>query len=235
MSTPRPTTGLRARGGLLAASLLLLSGCGVAGTDWHPGVAVEVGSKTVTGNRVDEVTATFCKALGPQLAQQGQILPLGLLRGSIASQLGLVAAAQELADQYDVDPGQAYRDRVDEVEGQVAALPQDQQDAVVTVQTAGDYINGVITAVGQQQLREQGQAEPEDQAALQQGQKTFDAFLTDNDFQIDPRYGVQIADGQISSADTGLSYALSDTATLAAADQPDPDYAAGLPANQRCG
>jgi peptidyl-prolyl cis-trans isomerase SurA len=41
-------------------SVVLLSGCGIAGTQFHPGVAAEVGDQTITSRHVDKVTDDYC-------------------------------------------------------------------------------------------------------------------------------------------------------------------------------
>ena len=43
--------------------VVLLVGCGVAGTQFNPGVAAQVGDQTITTRHVDEVTANYCTAL----------------------------------------------------------------------------------------------------------------------------------------------------------------------------
>ena len=45
------------------ASVVLLAGCGVAGTQFHPGIAAEVGDQTITTRHVDQVTDDYCKAV----------------------------------------------------------------------------------------------------------------------------------------------------------------------------
>ena len=42
---------------LAVPCLLLLSGCGVAGTEFNPGVAARVGDETITTDDVDDLAA----------------------------------------------------------------------------------------------------------------------------------------------------------------------------------
>src|SRR5688500_6009522 len=129
---------IRPPAGILAASALLLagalSGCGVAGTGLHPGVAAEVGDEQVTVSRVDEVTSNYCTAIREQLRGQNQVVPLRFLRSGVAGQLALVAAAEQFADEHGVEPGPEHDQKVAELEGAVEALPEGQQDAVIAIE-----------------------------------------------------------------------------------------------------
>ncbi|MFC4783436.1 hypothetical protein ACT8ZV_03115 [Nocardioides sp. MAHUQ-72] len=221
--------------GLAAVSLLLtgaLSGCGVAGTDFHPGVAARVGDDTVSVSRVDTVASDYCGAIEKQLVGQGQVVPLRYLRGYVAGQLALVAAARQLGEQYDVGPGAQYDQKVAQLESAVADLPQDQQDAVVEIEASTTYIATVLQAVGEQVLGSQGGKKS---AAGKAGEKAFTSWLDEHGVEVDPQFGVAIEDGKAVQTDTSVSYALGDTAVQGDAKTPDTAYAAGLPDSQRCG
>ena len=88
--------------------LLLLSGCGVAETQFHPGVAAQVGDRTITTDRVDELTTGFCSAVEEQITSGGQSYPLRLFKRGIVGQLALQSAAEQLAEEFDVEPGADY-------------------------------------------------------------------------------------------------------------------------------
>src|SRR5262245_22775338 len=94
----------------LIASGALLAGCGEA----HPGVAVQAGDHTVSVDEVDTLAKDFCTVLSPQLKNQDepQTLPLSYLRGGIAGLLAQRSVAEQLADQYDVGPGDLYEKKV---------------------------------------------------------------------------------------------------------------------------
>jgi hypothetical protein len=225
--------------GTIAASALLLggalSGCGVAGTGFHPGVAAEVGDDQVSVSRVDEIASNYCSAISEQLRGDNQVLPLRYLRGGIAGQLALVAAAEQLADEYGVEPGRVYDQKVAELQGAVADLSEGQRDAVIAIESSATYISGVQQAVGTQILRRQETAKPTTAEATQAGQEAYHAWLDEHDVDIDPQFGVAVRDGQTVPTDTSLSYAVGDTAKKGGADTPDPAYAGSLPAAHRCG
>src|SRR5690242_2271116 len=80
------STTLRSLAGLVAGSALLvsgLSGCGVAGTDFHPGVAARVGDATVSVDEVDSLTDSYCSAIEDQLTKAKNVVPLGYLRSGV--------------------------------------------------------------------------------------------------------------------------------------------------------
>src|SRR5919112_1090637 len=105
--------------GTVAASVLVLagalSGCGVAGTGFHPGVAAQVGDDQIKVSRVDTIASDYCSAIREQLRGENQVLPLRYLRGGIAGQLALVAAAEQLAEEHGVEAGAQYDQKVAEL------------------------------------------------------------------------------------------------------------------------
>jgi peptidyl-prolyl cis-trans isomerase SurA len=223
---------------MAAGSLLLvgtLSGCGVAGTDFHPGVAAQVGDDTISVSRVNSVVSGYCSALEDQLAAQQQVLPLRYLRGGVAGELALVAAARQFADEKGVEPATSYDDKVAQLRSAVSDLPEDQQDAVIEVESSSAYVAGVEQAVGEQLLAGQGDTAPQPADAVKAGTKEFTAWLADQDVSIDPQFGVSIETGQAVPTDTSVSFPLGDTAQQGEAASPDPSYAAGLPGSLRCG
>jgi hypothetical protein len=225
--------------GTVAASVLVLagalSGCGVAGTGFHPGVAAQVGDDQIKVSRVDAIASDYCSAIREQLRGENQVLPLRYLRGGIAGQLALVAAAEQLAEEHGVEPGTQCDQKVADLKGAVAELPEGQQDAVIAIESSTTYITGVQQAVGTQLLREQGTRRPTSEQAGQAGQEAFNAWLEENDVTIDPQFGVELRDGQAVPVDTSLSHAVGTTARNGDADTPDPEYAGSLPASLRCG
>ena len=88
--------------------LVLLSGCGVAETQFHPGVAAEVGDRTITTDRVDDLTSGFCAAIEDQIAAQGQAQPLHDFEVYVVDRLALQSAVEQIAEDYDVQPGSDY-------------------------------------------------------------------------------------------------------------------------------
>jgi peptidyl-prolyl cis-trans isomerase SurA len=224
--------------GLAVVSLLLaggLSGCGVAGTDFHPGVAAQVGNDTISVSEVNSVSTNYCSAIKSQLQGQNQVLPLRYLRGGVVGQLALLSAARQFAAEHHVDAGYQYDQKVSELQSAVAALPEEQQQAVVEIESSSTYISDVELAVGKQILKQSGATSRKSSDATAAGQKAFASWLDDQDIAIDPQFGVEIKNAQAVPTDTSVSYALGDTATMANADTPDQSYAASLPSSHRCG
>lgn len=218
--------------GLLAG---LLSGCGVAGTGFHPGVAAEVGDDTISVTKVNQFTSDYCTAIEGQLADNNQVLPQRYLRGGIAGQLVLVSAAEQLAAEYDVEPGMQYDQKVAELQAGTAELSEGEQEAVIEIESSSTYVTGIQEAIGEQLLVAKGVNDPTIDKARAAGKRVFDRWLADHDVTIDPQFGVEIKDGQPVPTDTSLSYAVGDTAKEGQADSPDQEYAAGLPDSHRCG
>lgn len=233
---PRPLARPFARpfAGVVATVLLstgLLSGCGVSGV--NPGVAARVGDDTVSVRTVDDLSAAYCSAITDQLAQAKQSVPQRYLRSGIAGQLALLAAARQFAAERGVEAGKAYETKVADLKGATAALPAEQQHAVIEVDSSAAYITSVLQAVGEQELSGQDAQDSTKTAAA--GQQAFKVWLGDHPVEIDPQFGVAIKDGQAVRVDTSVSVAVGKTAQNGQADTPDPAYVAGLPDAHRCG
>lgn len=229
MSMSRPLAGVA------AVSALLLSGCGVAGTSFHPGVAAQVGDQTISVSKVDSVASSYCSAIEPQLSSQKQVVPRHYLRDGIAGRLTLVAAAQQLADQYGVDAGTQYDQKVAELQNAVKDLPEDQQQAIIEIEASTTYLGGVEQAVGEKVLAAQGTSSPSSQAAAKAGQAAFAKWFDQHDVAIDPQFGIEIKNGQTVKTDTNISFPVGDEAKQGEAATPDQSYAATLPGAHTCG
>jgi hypothetical protein len=226
------STRLRSRtgcwAGLALAATVLLTGCNDVPA-LSPGVAAQVGDDTISMSTVNDVTAAYCGAAESQL-QEDQALPQHYLRGQVAGSLALRAAAGQFAAEQGVTADPTYDEAVKQAEQSLADLDAAQRQAIIDVQGASTYVTAVETAAGAALDGSGG-----DKAQLAAGQKAFQDWLGDRDIRIDPRLGVSIDDGTSQRSDSSLSFALSDTATKADADQPDSTYAGALPDNQRCG
>ena len=228
--------------------VVLLVGCGVAGTQFHPGVAAQVGDETITSRHVDEVTDNYCTALEKVTKGQPQAnvepTPLSHFSAQFATALVEKAAAEQLADDHDVEPTSSYRSDLAQLEPQIADLDDDEQDAVREVIGAQAYTDDVLTQIGAQSLEEQGGAEATVADQLAEGRSLLDAWIKDHDVEVNPKYAVAV--GGAEPVDTDLSFALGDTAkggALGPADPQNPDadedelraaYVAGLPADLVC-
>lgn len=221
---------------LAVLPVVLLTGCGVAGTQFHPGVAAQVGDETITTRHVDEVTSNYCKAIervNQDSAQGGgQQTPLRYLSHEFANSLVIRAVAERLADEYDVQPTGDYQANLAQLEPQLEPLTEDEADAVREVIGANDYADNVLTQIGEQLLEDEGTTDstPEDQLAA--GRDRLAEWADDNDVEVNPRYAIEF--GTPEQVDTDLSYAVGEAATGGLVAQADPAYTSSLPDHLVC-
>jgi hypothetical protein len=221
--------------GVVALAAFTLSGCGGA----IPGVAVEVGDQSVSTSRVDELTVAYCEGLEPQLESRGSVFPMSYVRGYVVRNLAVRAAAEQLAEDYDVQLPASYAESVRSLREQLAAgFREDRIDDVVEVESVGAYVQAVQLEVGRLLLAGEGDSGAAQDAQLARGQQAMTEWLGEHPAEVNPRYGIKVVDVSLDApafVDTSTSYALSENATKGAQAEPDQAYAAGLPASQRCG
>ena len=244
MSTRGSRTGA-ARVAALAATAVLLTGCGVAGTDFQPGAAAQVNATDISLDTVDAYTTAFCEAIDS--GSFGEVGPVarGELRQGVSGNLVRKAAAEQFAAEYGVEPGSYYEQVRTQVADQVAALPDEVGDALIEVQSADTFVNEVSSRVGEAALQREGTETPRPADSLERGLQIFAGWLEEQQVELNPVLGVTLDDaGAWAPADGSTSVAASTEAVLStsspvdAAGQPDPDYTAfvaALPASQRCG
>ena len=241
MSTAR--TGLAA---LLAVGALALSSCGVAGTDWQPGVAAEVGDQDLPSSTVDDYATDFCAildsgALGPQVG----VVARSELRAGIAGNLVRKIAAEQLAAEYGASPSSYYEKTRSDVGSRYPDASESELSSIVDVQTADVYVNEIASAVGESTLTREGTSSPSPDESLQRGLEVFADFVRGEQVTIDPSLGIALGDdGNWQAADSSTSIPASAAAAIAVAGPadasgvPNPDYAsyvASLPSSQKCG
>lgn len=221
--------------GVVALAAFVLSGCGGA----LPGVAVEVGDKTVSTSTVDDLTVAYCEGLEPQLEASGAVFPMSYVRGYVVRNLAVRAAAEQLAETYRIKLPASYAEAVRDLRGQLAAgFREDRVDDVVEVESVGAYVQAVQIEVGEVLLASEGDSGADDQAKLARGQEALTEWLAEHPAEVNPRYGIRVADTSLDAppfVDTSTSYALSDEAAKGALTEPDQAWAATLPSSQRCG
>lgn len=239
----RPSSS-RSRGAAFGAAALLatglLGGCSVAGTDFQPGVAARVGGDTVTSSEVDRLTVAACDAFGPQLAAANQVLPLRLIKTTVAQNLALGSAVRQLGQEYDVAPGPAYEQSLATAVPADADLSTREREAVELVSGTNALVSDVLGQVGAEVAAEAGgsgaQVAAASQEAVTLGGEELTAWLERNDVELDPQYGVAVTDTGSQTTDTALSFPVSDLARAGAAEsEPDPATTMALPQTQRCG
>ena len=222
---------------VLATSVVLLTGCGVAGTDFNPGIAAEVGDDTLTTKHVDTVTHDYCAALetvtkGQPSAAGQPAMPMRYFSHDFVSELITRSAAEQLADDHGVEPSGAYKTDLAQLEPQLVDLTEAQRDAVVEVIGARAYSQDVLTVIGGEALAEDGNDDATDEDKLAAGEEVLDEWVADHDVEINPKYGLEY--GTPTQVDTDLSYALGTTAKAGLQPEPDSDYADSLPAHLVC-
>ena len=216
-------------------SVVLLAGCGVAATQFHPGIAAEVGDQTITSRHLDKVTHDYCtgfEQINKDDPQPGDPIPLRYVTNQFATFLVTRAAAEQLAEQYDVQPSSTYKGALAQIEPELEDLSEDQRDAFREILGARAYNEDVLTQIGEISLQDQGttDATPEDQYA--EGQKVLAAWYDDHDVEVNPKYAVDLdATGQV---DTDLSYPVGATAKDGLKPEPDPGYTSSLPSHLVC-
>ncbi len=215
-------------GGVVLAAALLLSGC--AGL--RPGTAVQVGDEQITDSELDEVTTSYCEAAQSSLDQQAQSVPNGYFRTGIAGLLATREVAEQVVAERGLEVGpEDYQQQVTELRGQIASLPEDHQEAVLTVETARLYTESAQAAIGQDVLG--GDGEEADFTAA--GAQEMERWVDDNGVEFDPALNVTLRDGQPAMTDESLSFAVSEGAKAAQEEQPNSALAAEMPDAQRCG
>ena len=215
-------------GSVAAVAVLLLSGC--AGL--RPGTAVQVGEEQISASEVDQVATQFCEALEPQLRQQAETIPHSYFRGGIAGTLALREVAEQVAAEHGVEAdSEEYRQQLADLKRNVASLPEEQQEAVITIESAPLYVQAVQVAVGEKLLDGEG-----DQAAFAAaGGEEMQRWIEEHDVEFDPALNTTIRDGQIATADGALSFPASETARSGMEEQPNAVLARRLPDSHRCG
>jgi hypothetical protein len=217
--------------------LVLLAGCGVAGAQFHPGVAADVGDQTITTRHVDQVTDDYCKALevvnkGQQQAADSE-RPMRYLSNIFATTLVTQAAAEQLADEYGVQPSPAYETSLNQLEPELKNLSDSEKDAVREVVAAQAYNQDVLTQIGEISLKKQGNTSATTDDQYAEGQKLLDKWMSDHDVTVNPKYSIDFQ-GKANPADTDVSYPLGAAAKGGMEATPSPAYTDALPPNQVC-
>lgn len=216
---------------LTAATLgvagLLLTGCGSAA----PGVAARVGDQELTVRQVDSATASYCTALGELESE----VPMSYVRQFVIQLLALRSQAEQIADDYGVEPGSTYRNDVAQRQGTAATKPEEVRQDYLELSSTTAYAQDIIDQVGRIELDEQGVVDPTAEQVSQAGVDVFNRWPDANGIEIDPRYGLENVDGTLTPVDTSTSVAVGEIAKAGLATEPDTAYAQSLPPTHRCG
>jgi len=207
-----------------------LAGCGAL----HPGVAVTAGDDTISLSRVDEVTRDVCVVIQSDPRSQGSYAMEAIRRGVVAN-LAMRLAASQLAERYGVSTGKDYATQVKLYERNLSQVEPDVRANAMEVLTASSYVQAIVEAVGGIELANEGVDDPTSTDLTDKGNAVLVAWSEEHGLEIDPRFSLALGDTGIEPSRHDTSYAVSDFATQAAAEQPDETFVNALPPSQRCG
>lgn len=211
----------------LGVAGLLLTGCGSAA----PGIAARVGDQELTVRQVDSVTENYCTALGELESE----VPMSYVRQFVIQLLALRAQAEQIADQYGVEPGSTYLNDVAQRQGTAATKPAEVREDYVDLASTQAYAQDILDQVGAIELEEDGVVDATAEQVSQAGVDVFNQWPDVHGVEIDPRYGLRSVDGVLTPVDTNTSVAVGETARSGLATEPDTAYAMSLPLTHRCG
>ena len=211
----------------LGVAGLLLTGCGSAA----PGVAARIGDQELTVRQVDSVTSHYCTALGELESE----VPMSYVRQFVIQLLALRSQAEQIADEYGVEPGSTYLNDVAQRQGTAATKPEAVREDYVDLASTQAYAQDILDQVGKIVLDEQGVDDATAEQISQAGVDVFNQWPDIHGVEIDPRYGLKSIDGVLTPVDTNTSVAVGKTAKSGLATQPDTAFAKSLPTTHRCG
>ena len=225
--------------GLAAVAALTLSACGDTspGTA-SPGTAVTIGDQALAASEVDDLSVAYCDGLEAQLKSGGAVFPMSYVRAYVVRNLTVQAAAEQLAEEYDVTLPPSYDQALRDLETNLAGIREDRVEAVMEVESVTAYVQAVETEVGGLLLAEEGTTDADDATKQARGADALQQWISEHPADVNPRYGIAVSTPSLDAptfVDTSTSYALSPDAVAAAQAEPDMELAATLPSSQRCG
>ncbi len=217
----------KARPGRLATAVLavlLVTGC----AQNAPGVAAQVGDDRISDEQVDELAEALCVLSDDAGQAQGPVPTQQVRRQALQILLDNQLAAGI------IDPDAVDDEQLDAFRQQVAApreaLPERLRGPFDEAVEGFAIAQLGLAVLGRESLGAEGTEEPDDQAALAEGQRLRNRHAREVGVSVDPRFGT-FARGQVQASDGSLSVAVSDQAKASAtADGVGTD----LPANLSC-
>src|SRR5690606_10082429 len=119
------------------------------------------------------------------------------------------------AEAYDVDPGPEVTQDLNRRRQGADEVPEELTDEFVTAMNTEAYVTSVLRRVGEASLRSEGVRRPGQDAAMQRGSELFGQWATEADVSFDPRYGVDVEEGQLVPNRGGTSFPVSEQAEKA--------------------
>lgn len=219
-----------AAGAALAATGLLVSGCG---DGVAPGVAAEVGDTTISVDEVDDLATMICQ-IDVGAGQAGS--PLSTQRTTALNLLLQIELGREIGDVDEVPQEQVSQ----ALQGAAQArefVSDDLQEYFDEIVTESTRSAAALEAIAVQNIVERGEQPSQENVPPEVGQLQAD-YLEETTLEVDPRFG-EVQQGQILGGDGSISVPVSETALGFAPQQgqdpmqpaPPPD---DLPASQVC-
>lgn len=231
---------------VLAAVLAtgLLGGCSLAGTEFRPGVAAEVGSTRISTNLIDDSVSGAC-AYFAENAQPG----VGAsARGGLRTQLLTLLVQEEvyarLVEEVGAELGPEYQQNLTRLDEFVQDLPEEQAEGLRVGNQAAAYVESAKLAVGRALLAREGQSNPSDEEAVARGEAAFADWVAEHEVALNPMFGLELQDGALVPSDDAVSQPVSEFAVGGGIEPNTSDpaeqqayqaYVASLPVEQRCG
>lgn len=223
---------------------LALSGCGVAGDSLRPGLAAQVGDSEISLETVNEAASDLCDMI-TGLAAEGNAstVPGSAVRDNALQFTVLREFGDQLAEEYDVTPGDLYRDSSEQQEAQLSELGVDRDllDGLLPTLTAPDYFGDILQQIGQDELGLSADEDTQGQG-IEEGLRIAREWESEHGLEINPRFSdmsIGDLDAFLQTETQDLSVPVSDFAKQAAegvdVQNPDTTYADSLPDSQRCG
>ncbi|WP_232677484.1 hypothetical protein [Nocardioides sp. R-C-SC26] len=228
---------------------LSLTACGVAGTQFEPGVAAQVGETTLLVKEVDAPIADICAYFADQAATQAPLqgassFPRAQIKQKLTALLIQRAIVEQVIAETGAELGADYGSALADLADVYGDAPEEQTEAMGVGDEAVTYINIGLGAIGSQLLEDEGTQATDPGAAFQRGAQAVQEWIESNDVEINPVYGLKVDGGDVVPVADDVSVAVSPFAALAATDTeaagPDEQaefnrYVASLPDTQRCG
>jgi hypothetical protein len=227
--------GLRSRVvrvGALLSAVVLLAGCG----DARPGVAAEVGDQTISISDVDSASVAFCAAYGD--VNPGSIVPMRVARSFLLANMMNRSMGEQIATEYDVQPGADFEKSVADARASISQLPADQQEAILEQQTATPYQQAVLHAAARRLLAREGVVNPTTDQLTTRVTLLQTQWIDSHALDVDPRFSLTVDNGAVTSSNAeALGFPLSETAKDGEQDDPQAlgTIAESLPVSQQCG
>ncbi len=235
---------------VLALGATAVSGCGVAGTNFRPGVAAEVDGTTITTSEVKDAAPGMCEYFRDVSSNPIAGRPTSALRGDVVEVLVQQAAMKQLLDERGLDVPPDYNAAVSQIAAQTADFPASQREPYQTVVGAIAYVSYGATALADDSGTEVAPPTSPQQRdpRIPVGLAELATWLDQNDVTINPVFGVTTKGIDPASTDEVFGLlnfpTVENDTSVAVADESatpsDPASAeaggdANLPANQTCG